>query len=56
MITTRKCVFCGADVRSDERKCPACGAPNELYVHHDRPEPRRKDSAEKPEKASARPK
>lgn len=32
MASIQKCRFCGAAVRSDERKCPQCGAPNELFV------------------------
>lgn len=32
MASVNKCPYCGADVRSDEKNCPGCGAPNELYV------------------------
>ena len=32
MASVSKCPYCGADVRSDEKNCPGCGAPNELYV------------------------
>ena len=32
MPSTIKCPYCGADVRSDEEKCPGCGAPNEFYI------------------------
>ena len=34
MATSGKCRQCGAAVMSDQRKCPACGAPNENYVEH----------------------
>ncbi len=36
MATSGKCEQCGAEVLSDQRKCPACGAPNENYVEHKR--------------------
>ena len=32
MASTGKCKFCGGVVRSDERKCPQCGAENENFV------------------------
>ena len=32
MASTNKCPFCGATVRSDEKTCPSCGAPNENYI------------------------
>ena len=32
MASVNKCPYCGADVRSDEKNCPGCGAPNELCV------------------------
>ena len=43
MASISKCPFCGADVASDQRKCPACGGVNENYVEHNNyyPEPPR---------------
>lgn len=35
MATMGKCRFCGNPVASDRKKCPACGAANELYVEHE---------------------
>jgi hypothetical protein len=32
MASTGKCPYCGSTVRSDEQKCPNCGAANENYV------------------------
>ncbi len=32
MGSTGKCRFCGTTLSSDERSCPHCGAPNELFV------------------------
>ena len=32
MASTGKCEYCGATVRSDQERCPGCGAPNPGYV------------------------
>ncbi len=32
MASLNTCPYCGASVRSDEAKCPGCGAPNEFFV------------------------
>ncbi len=32
MASTSKCMFCGAIVRSDEKKCPQCGGDNKNYI------------------------
>ena len=42
MARTTVCPYCGASVRTDESKCPGCGAPNENYTlpHNSPPEPK----------------
>ncbi len=37
MASVSKCPFCGGNVYSDQKKCPECGAVNELYVEHKNP-------------------
>lgn len=32
MASTSKCPYCDSTVRSDQERCPGCGAPNALYV------------------------
>ncbi len=32
MAMTVNCPYCGGTLRTDESKCPRCGAPNELYT------------------------
>lgn len=32
MASTSKCPFCGSIVKSNEKKCPGCGADNDMYV------------------------
>ncbi len=32
MVSFDTCPYCGALVRSDQQKCPGCGAPNDKYV------------------------
>ena len=32
MATVSKCPYCGTQVPSSSRKCPLCGAANEMYV------------------------
>ena len=34
MATIGKCLYCGAAVASDQRKCPFCGGANPGYVDH----------------------
>ena len=34
MASTGKCPYCGGTVRSDEPKCPSCGAPNANFVEN----------------------
>ena len=36
MASIAECPFCGGKVASDQKKCPSCGAANELYVEHKR--------------------
>ena len=36
MASIAECPFCGAKVASDQKKCPSCGAANELYVEYKR--------------------
>ena len=31
MASVSKCPYCGSDLRSDEKNCPGCGAPNAFY-------------------------
>ena len=32
MASTSKCPYCGATISSEDKNCPSCGAPNEMYV------------------------
>ena len=32
MASTSKCPYCDSTLRSDQEKCPGCGAPNALFV------------------------
>lgn len=32
MVSTSKCEYCGATLKSSDRNCPQCGAPNPNYV------------------------
>ena len=32
MVSTSKCEYCGATLKSSDRSCPQCGAPNSNYV------------------------